>query len=88
MVHNLKMMKRLLTAIAIFGFVISSAREKKGSEATSHDAEKTLATAKVMGACGGAKSQQELWVNNVRTIIFTGGDMWWEIGRASCRERV
>lgn len=79
MVHNLKMMKRLLTALAIFGFVIASAREKNGSEATNPDHEKMSGAAKVMAACSGAKSQQELWVNNVRTIIFTGGDMWWDL---------
>lgn len=74
------MIKRLLTAIIMFGFVIASAREKHGNESTSgNDGERIMASAKVMDACGGAKSSMEMWVNNVRTIIFTGGDMWWDL---------
>ncbi|MBS1650887.1 MAG: hypothetical protein JSU07_02655 [Bacteroidetes bacterium] len=34
---------------------------------------------RVASNCSAPKSSKELWVNNVRTIIFTGGDMWWDL---------
>jgi hypothetical protein len=34
---------------------------------------------KVMAQCTGASGSRELWVNNVRAIIFTAGDMWWDL---------
>jgi hypothetical protein len=71
------MIKQILTAIILVAFVSVSAREKQGSEAVG---EQRMSTgAKVMSACKGAKSSHELWVNNVRTIVYTGGDMWWDL---------
>jgi hypothetical protein len=34
---------------------------------------------KVMAGCNAPRGSKELWVNNVRTIIYTGGDMWWDL---------
>jgi len=34
---------------------------------------------KIMAECAAPKAAQELWVNNVRTIIYSGGDMWWDL---------
>lgn len=34
---------------------------------------------RVMAGCTPAKASRELWFNNVRTIIYTGGDMWWDL---------
>lgn len=34
---------------------------------------------KVMANCAAPKASKELWVNNVRTIIYSGGDMWWDL---------
>lgn len=78
--YSLNDMKKLLTVLALFSILFANAREKRGNEAMPNpDKEKMMAAGKVMDACSGAKSQQELWVNNVRTIIFTGGDMWWDL---------
>jgi hypothetical protein len=33
---------------------------------------------RVMANCLPPKASKELWANNVRTIIFNGGDMWWD----------
>lgn len=33
---------------------------------------------KVMANCAAPNASRELWINNVRTIIFNGGDMWWD----------
>lgn len=73
------MLKQILTAIILIAFVSVSAREKQGSESLGSDHAKLNPNAKVMAACKAAKSSRELWVNNVRTIIFTGGDMWWDL---------
>lgn len=79
MKYQVNMMKKLFTAIAIIGCISAGAREKQGSESTNPETEKFSHSAKVMGACKGPRSSQELWINNVRTIIFTGGDMWWDL---------
>jgi hypothetical protein len=34
---------------------------------------------KVLANCAAPKASKELWVNNVRTIIYSGGDMWWDL---------
>ncbi|MBA2611697.1 MAG: hypothetical protein H0U95_06995 [Bacteroidetes bacterium] len=34
---------------------------------------------KIMAACAAPKGAAELWLNNVRTIIYSGGDMWWDL---------
>ncbi|MGZ3999407.1 MAG: hypothetical protein ACXVIY_02205, partial [Mucilaginibacter sp.] len=74
-------MKQLALVIAIMTFASVSAREKQGNETTLSGGEthKYDPGAKVMSACKGAKGGQELWVNNVRTIIYTAGDMWWDL---------
>jgi hypothetical protein len=33
---------------------------------------------RVMANCTAPNASKELWLNNVRTIIFSGGDMWWD----------
>lgn len=73
------MIKKLFTAVAIISCITVTAREKQGSESTNPETGKVLNSAKVMGACKAPRSSQELWINNVRTIIFTGGDMWWDL---------
>ncbi len=74
-------MKQLAVIVAIMTFVSASAREKQPGESTGgeHKNYTTQSASKVMSACKGAAASQELWVNNVRTIIFTGGDMWWDL---------
>ncbi|MBK7667890.1 MAG: hypothetical protein IPJ32_11465 [Sphingobacteriaceae bacterium] len=79
MKKRIEMFRQLLTAIIIIAFVSASAREKQGIESQGGDAQKQSSAYKVMAACKGAKESRELWVNNVRTIIFTGGDMWWDL---------
>ena len=34
---------------------------------------------KIMANCAAPKASKELWVNNVRTIVYSGGDMWWDL---------
>src|SRR6476661_5659607 len=34
---------------------------------------------RVMAGCSAPKASREFWFNNVRTIIYSGGDMWWDL---------
>ena len=34
---------------------------------------------RVMANCSAPKASKELWLNNVRTIVYSGGDMWWDL---------
>ncbi len=61
-----------LSAIA-FTAVTANAREKAGS------VYRNSSTERVMAGCSAPQSAAELTVNNVRTIIFSGGDMWWDL---------
>ncbi len=62
----------------MFSSLTVFSREKAGAEGkqvgTAH-----LAGRIAVGSCGAPKASRELWVNNVRTIIFNGGDMWWDL---------
>ncbi|MDI1356549.1 MAG: hypothetical protein PSX36_16645 [bacterium] len=33
---------------------------------------------RVLANCAAPGASSEIWTNNVRTIIFSGGDMWWD----------
>jgi hypothetical protein len=68
-----KLNKHLLIAAVTLSVVSASAREKYGN------AFKTASTERVMAGCSPAQSSAELSVNNVRTIIYSGSDMWWDL---------
>eukprot|EP01012_Entosiphon_sulcatum_P022876 TRINITY_DN27856_c0_g1_i1.p1 TRINITY_DN27856_c0_g1~~TRINITY_DN27856_c0_g1_i1.p1 ORF type:complete len:1457 (+),score=171.65 TRINITY_DN27856_c0_g1_i1:31-4371(+) len=69
-----KVNKYLLCSAVVLTAITGTAREKVGS---------TFRTAtnseRVMAGCSAPQSSAELTVNNVRTIIFSGGDMWWDL---------
>lgn len=74
----MKTTTKILMGISLAGIVFSAfSREvntTNGYKATSNNVSN-----KVMAQCVGANGSKELWVNNVRTIIFTAGDMWWDL---------
>jgi hypothetical protein len=43
------------------------------------DKERSTLGQRVMAGCAPPRAAQELWFNNVRTIIYSGGDMWWDL---------
>jgi len=53
-----------------------SAREIIGFEGKSHDLAKTASD------CQAATAQTELNINNVRTRLLAGGDLWWDLSDA------
>lgn len=68
-----KLNKHLIIAAITLSVVSGNAREKYGSVF------KTAAPERVMAGCSPAQSSAELAVNNVRTIIYSGSDMWWDL---------
>ncbi|MFM9945895.1 MAG: hypothetical protein ACKVQB_11770 [Bacteroidia bacterium] len=74
---NIKLKYLLLTFIA-FGYTTLIARENVGEKLVK-PAEKTHKLMKFAAACDPATASADLDVNNVRTKILNGGDMWWDL---------
>jgi hypothetical protein len=73
--RNIVKLKRNLLIIAGSISMISvSAREKQGLVFKN-----SSNSQKVMAACSAPQSVAELSLNNVRTLIFSGSDMWWDL---------
>jgi len=72
-------MKRISIIIisALFAIPVT-AREKAAGENKSSGFSST-AGGKIMASCAAPRASRELWVNNVRTIVYSGGDMWWDL---------
>ena len=68
-----KLSKHILVAAVTLTALSGTAREKYGNVF------KSAAPEKVMAGCSPAQSSAELSVNNVRTIIYSGSDMWWDL---------
>ncbi|MBS1635661.1 MAG: hypothetical protein JST26_07035 [Bacteroidetes bacterium] len=66
--------RNLSLAAALLSTVAMPAKEKYG-----WSVHKQSASSKVMTDCSPAQSSAELSINNVRTIIFSGSDMWWDL---------
>ena len=64
----------LLTALTVSNLV---ARDKN-AEGRPAGSTSGGAGQKVMANCAAPNASRELAINNVRTIIFSGGDMWWD----------
>src|SRR5688572_23936130 len=69
-------MKKLLVIFSAFATLTASAREAATGEKANPGGEMG---GKVMANCAIPKGSKEIKYNNVRTIIFTGGDMWWDL---------
>lgn len=69
-------MKKVIILLSILASFGMSGRDKPRSESSSPS--ENLG-GKVMAACTAPRGSRELWVNNVRTIVYSGGDMWWDL---------
>ncbi len=71
-------MKQFLAAVALTGLLIQPGfakkliTEKRGNAGENHDKS-------VTAACTMPVASTELALNNVRALIHTGGDMWWDL---------
>ena len=69
-------MKKIIILLSVLCSISIYGREKAAGERQSSSNNLGL---KVSAGCAAPKAAQELWVNNVRTIIYSGGDMWWDL---------
>ena len=75
----MKMNKFLFTAFLTFSIVGSiNAEEVKGKKGK----QRKSAMKALMESCAPATAETDLSINNVRTRILGGGDMWWDLDRA------
>ena len=65
--------KRALIATIAIASLSVSAREKQGNVF------KNTTTHKVLAGCSAAQSAAELSINNVRAVVYSGSDMWWDL---------
>ena len=65
--------KHLLLAAATLSVLTITSKEKQGTFQISSNVQK------VASGCSAPQAAAELAVNNVRTIIFSGSDMWWDL---------
>lgn len=86
---NLKYIKTATFVISAFSFCLNlQARENIGKGNVVGKSIPNVSNIKSnplykMGAgCSPATAQKELAINNVRTIILNGGDMWWNLSNA------
>lgn len=80
--HTTMRVFRLLSVLAFCMCVFNSSyghiKGKMGGKATNSSAA-TNANKTSAGACTPATAQTDLSINNVRTTILNGGDMWWDL---------
>jgi hypothetical protein len=70
-------MKKIIILLAALTVSNLVARDKN-AEGRPAGSSSGSAAQKVMAACAAPNASRELAINNVRTIIFSGGDMWWD----------
>lgn len=70
-------MKKIITLLSVLAVTGIVAKEKNAAERPSGSNSAT-AGQRVMANCAAPNASRELAINNVRTIIFSGGDMWWD----------
>lgn len=71
-------MKKGIIILAALSSINMLGREKASSEGRPSSTSGG-AGGRVMASCAAPKASKELWVNNVRTIVYSGGDMWWDM---------
>ncbi len=74
-------MRKLILLISTVSALTLVAREKAGLEGQKNasNANQVALAGKALSNCSAPKASREMWINNVRTIIFNGGDMWWDL---------
>jgi hypothetical protein len=72
-------MKKLIILLSAFSSLSLVAREKQAGERKTHEGDSHVLNQRVMANCAPPRLSQEISYNNVRTIIYTGGDMWWDL---------
>ena len=66
----------VILSLTLFAFSVTAKENVNGSGVTS------VVNTRIAAGCSASKSQTDLDVNNVRTTIMGGGDMWWNLDDA------
>ena len=74
---NYKVKQIVTLSLAFFSIALIAKENVVNLNATS-----TIINTRVAAGCSPSTSQTDLDVNNVRTIIMGGGDMWWNLADA------
>ena len=70
---------KLLTAVAFLALAFNAQAERNVGVTGLAPISNEDPTRSVAAACVPAKSKTDLDINNVRTTILTGGDLWWDL---------
>src|SRR5687767_7773818 len=65
--------------IAIYLLLVSAGNLFARERVTNERSGSAGLGSRVMAGCAVPKASREFWFNNVRTIIYSGGDMWWDL---------
>ncbi len=76
----MKTVKIIFSAILIAASLSGSAREWMGNTTGGRSAGSVIPMARTNGGCTPATARLNLDINNVRTLILNGNDMWWDQG--------
>ena len=79
----MKIKRKLITlpAAAIFAFAVpAGARENGATGRAGGNSARVTTQDQLASSCTPASAKTDLDINNVRTTIMTGGDMWWDLG--------
>jgi hypothetical protein len=75
-------MKKVVIIITVLAATINSFGREKAPNweraVGSNNSHSGSMAGRVMASCAAPRGSKEFWMNNVRTLIFTGGDMWWD----------
>ena len=69
-------MKKIILLLGALSTLSLSGREAPGGNKAGKS---PSMGGRVMAGCTNPRGSKELYINNVRTIIYTGGDMWWDL---------
>lgn len=76
-------LRKVLTGIAVLSLSASAAiaREDRGPQP--RNSNPAMVQGRVASTCTPASARTNLDINNVRTLILNGGDMWWDQGSSN-----
>ena len=74
---SMKIVSNTLLAIAVVFSTAIMAEENVGQNQSASNS-----NARVAAGCAPSTSQTDLDINNIRTTIMAGGDMWWDLNNA------
>ena len=67
-------MKKIIILLAALSGLSMAGKENPAGDKSLHSL-----GGRVVAGCTQPRASKELWINNVRTIIYTAGDMWWDL---------